>query len=235
MLLAAWPLLRRSGQVLLEAAPEGIAPDEIAASLRSPAGVTDVHDLHVWEISSGFPALSAHVLVGRGEDCHAIRRELEAVLHERFGIDHTTLQVEHTPTACSTISPCGRHRTAKFWPTCSADDGARTGNFALEATRPRRSSDLRGLFFGWRNVRQGGTAMTKYKLEYIWLDGYEPGSEPPQQDEDRGVRGRADARGAAGLELRRQLDAAGRRPQLGLPAAAGRASSRTRRAPTACS
>jgi cobalt-zinc-cadmium efflux system protein len=55
-----------------------------------------VHDLHVWEISSGFPALSAHVLVGREEDCHAIRRELEAMLHERYGIDHTTLQVEHT-------------------------------------------------------------------------------------------------------------------------------------------
>jgi cobalt-zinc-cadmium efflux system protein len=58
--------------------------------------VTDVHDLHVWEISSGFPALSAHVLVGRGEDCHRIRRELEGLLGERYGIDHTTLQVEHT-------------------------------------------------------------------------------------------------------------------------------------------
>jgi cobalt-zinc-cadmium efflux system protein len=58
--------------------------------------VTDVHDLHVWEISSGFPALSAHVLVGRAEDCHRIRRDLEALLGERYGIDHTTLQVEHT-------------------------------------------------------------------------------------------------------------------------------------------
>ena len=58
--------------------------------------MTDVHDLHVWEISSGFPALSAHVLVGRGEDCHGIRRELEALLAERYAIDHTTLQVEHT-------------------------------------------------------------------------------------------------------------------------------------------
>jgi cobalt-zinc-cadmium efflux system protein len=96
MLWAGWPLVRRSGAVLLEAAPEGLAPAEITAVLRSHAGVTDVHDLHVWEISSGFPALSAHVLVGRGEDCHGIRRELEAVLHERFGIDHTTLQVEHT-------------------------------------------------------------------------------------------------------------------------------------------
>lgn len=96
MLAAAWPLLRKTGRVLLEAAPEGVAPDEVAAALRGHSGVTDVHDLHVWEISSGFPALSAHVLVGREEDCHRIRRELESVLHERFGIDHTTLQVEHT-------------------------------------------------------------------------------------------------------------------------------------------
>jgi len=96
MLLAAWPLLRKSGRILLEGAPEGLSADEIATALRGHAGVENVHDLHVWEISSGFPALSAHVLVGRGEDCHAIRRELEAVLHERFGIDHTTLQVEHT-------------------------------------------------------------------------------------------------------------------------------------------
>jgi cobalt-zinc-cadmium efflux system protein len=96
MLYAAWPLLRASGRILLEGAPESLVPDEIAAALGGHAGVESVHDLHVWEISSGFPALSAHVLVGRGEDCHRIRRELEAVLHEGFGIDHTTLQVEHT-------------------------------------------------------------------------------------------------------------------------------------------
>jgi cobalt-zinc-cadmium efflux system protein len=96
MVLTAWPLLRASGSILLEAAPEGLAPEEIGAALRGFAGVTDVHDLHVWEISSGFPALSAHVLVGRDEDCHRIRRELELLLAERYGIDHTTLQVEHT-------------------------------------------------------------------------------------------------------------------------------------------
>jgi cobalt-zinc-cadmium efflux system protein len=96
MVLTAWPLLRTSGRVLLEAAPEGLAPAEIGAALRAYPGVTDVHDLHVWEISSGFPALSAHVLVGRDEDCHRIRRDLESLLAERYGIDHTTLQVEHT-------------------------------------------------------------------------------------------------------------------------------------------
>jgi cobalt-zinc-cadmium efflux system protein len=96
MLLAAWPLLRASARVLLEAAPEGLDPDDVGAALRAHAGVTDVHDLHVWEISSGFTALSAHVLVGRDEDCHRIRRELEALLSAQYGIDHTTLQVEHT-------------------------------------------------------------------------------------------------------------------------------------------
>ena len=96
MLLTAWPLLRKTGRVLLEAAPEGLSPDEVAAVMRAQSGVTSVHDLHVWEISSGFPALSAHVLVGREEDCHRIRRELETVLHDRFGLDHTTLQVDHT-------------------------------------------------------------------------------------------------------------------------------------------
>jgi cobalt-zinc-cadmium efflux system protein len=58
-------------------------------------GVVGVHDLHVWTITSGFPSLSAHVIVERDADCHAVRRELEQVLHERFGLDHTTLQVDH--------------------------------------------------------------------------------------------------------------------------------------------
>lgn len=110
MLAAAWPLLRASGRVLLEAAPEGIDPNEVAAVLRGPAGVTDVHDLHVWEISSGFTALAAHVLVRRGEDCHRIRRELEGLLHERFGIEHTTLQVEHTAERLLSIATLRRNR-----------------------------------------------------------------------------------------------------------------------------
>jgi cobalt-zinc-cadmium efflux system protein len=105
MLAAAVPLLRASGRILLEAAPEGLSPEEIGSAVRSHAGVTDVHDLHVWEISSGFPALSAHVLVRQGEDCHGIRRELEGILHERFGIDHTTLQVEHAQDELLSIRP----------------------------------------------------------------------------------------------------------------------------------
>jgi cobalt-zinc-cadmium efflux system protein len=57
--------------------------------------VVEVHDLHVWEVTSGFPALSAHVVVRAGEDCHELRRTLQRLLEERFDVQHTTLQVDH--------------------------------------------------------------------------------------------------------------------------------------------
>ena len=75
--------------------PVGMKPNEIGKSLLGHGGVTNVHDLHIWEITSGFPALSAHVLVRPGGDCHEIREDLEHLLGERFGIDHTTRQVDH--------------------------------------------------------------------------------------------------------------------------------------------
>jgi cobalt-zinc-cadmium efflux system protein len=68
---------------------------EIGTALASHPGVVEVHDLHVWEVTSGFPALSAHVIVPPGEDCHARRRELQQLLRVRFHIDHSTLQVDH--------------------------------------------------------------------------------------------------------------------------------------------
>jgi len=95
MFRAAYGLLRDSGRVLLEAAPEGMSVTEIGDALARHPHVSDVHDLHVWTITSGFPSLSAHVLVHTGDDCHAIRRELEHMLKERFEIEHTTLQVDH--------------------------------------------------------------------------------------------------------------------------------------------
>ena len=96
MLKAAYGLLKDSGRVLLEAAPEGMSVKEIGTAIGAHPQVESFHDLHVWEVSSGFPALSAHVLVAPGDDCHGVRRELEQLLDERFGIDHTTLQVDHT-------------------------------------------------------------------------------------------------------------------------------------------
>jgi cobalt-zinc-cadmium efflux system protein len=95
MLWAAFGLLRDSGRVLLEAAPEGMDVDAIGKSLAEHPRVRNVHDLHVWQIGSGFPALSAHVLVAPGDDCHGVRGELERALEAEFGIEHTTLQVDH--------------------------------------------------------------------------------------------------------------------------------------------
>ncbi|HKD94120.1 MAG TPA: cation diffusion facilitator family transporter [Gaiellaceae bacterium] len=97
MLRAAWRLLRDSGRVLLDIAPAGLPVEEIGTAMASHPGVVEVHDLHVWEVTTEFPTLSAHVLVEPGADCHGIRRELETLLRERFGLEHTTLQVEHAP------------------------------------------------------------------------------------------------------------------------------------------
>jgi cobalt-zinc-cadmium efflux system protein len=97
MLWAAYGLLKDSGRILLEMSPEGMDVEEIGTALASHPHVASLHDLHVWEISSGFTALSARVLVHPGDDCHGIRRELEKLLDERFGIEHTTLQVDHEP------------------------------------------------------------------------------------------------------------------------------------------
>lgn len=95
MLHAAYRLLKASGRVFMEAAPAGMDPQRLGAALAAQAGVVEVHDLHIWEVTSGFPALSAHVVVRAGADCHELRRELQALLNERFGVRHTTLQVDH--------------------------------------------------------------------------------------------------------------------------------------------
>jgi cobalt-zinc-cadmium efflux system protein len=95
VLASAWMILRDSTGILLESTPRGIDADDLGRRLASAPGVVEVHDLHVWTITSGFPALSAHVLVRPGEDCHARRRELEHLLRGEFGIEHTTLQVDH--------------------------------------------------------------------------------------------------------------------------------------------
>lgn len=95
MLRAAYGLLRASGRVFLEAAPEGLDPGEVGEAMARVDGVSEVHDLHVWEVTSGFAALSAHVLVPRDRDCHQARQELETMLVDRFGLEHTTLQVDH--------------------------------------------------------------------------------------------------------------------------------------------
>ncbi|MGA8353523.1 MAG: cation diffusion facilitator family transporter [Solirubrobacteraceae bacterium] len=95
MVRSASGLLRDSGRVFLEAAPHDLDPRSIGLAMAGVPGVVEVHDLHVWQVSSGFPALSAHVLVSAQSDCHATRRQLQAMLRERFAIEHSTLQVDH--------------------------------------------------------------------------------------------------------------------------------------------
>ena len=95
MLRSGWSLLRASTRVLLEAAPPGLDPDEVGRTLAAMPGIVEIHDLHVWEVTSGFVAVAAHVVVAPDDDCHLRRRELQTVLRDRFGIRHTTLQVDH--------------------------------------------------------------------------------------------------------------------------------------------
>jgi cobalt-zinc-cadmium efflux system protein len=97
MLRSGWLLLRDAGRVLLEGAPEDIDPQAVGRALAAQPDVVEVHDLHIWEVTSGFPALAAHVLVHPGDDCHAVRRQLQAMVSERFDIAHVTLQVDHAP------------------------------------------------------------------------------------------------------------------------------------------
>jgi cobalt-zinc-cadmium efflux system protein len=107
MLRAAYGLLKASGRVFLEAAPADVDVQAIGRAMAATPGVSEVHDLHVWEVTSGFPALSAHVLVGREDDCHRARRDLERLLRERFQIEHTTLQVDHEEVQLLSIEQAG--------------------------------------------------------------------------------------------------------------------------------
>jgi cobalt-zinc-cadmium efflux system protein len=105
MLWASWGLLRESTSIFLERSPAGIDPDAVGRALVDEREVVEVHDLHVWTVTSGFPALAAHVLVQPEADCHAIRRRLAQMLHDRFEVEHTTLQVDHAEPRLLKIEP----------------------------------------------------------------------------------------------------------------------------------
>ncbi len=97
MLRSSYGLLRDSGRVFLEASPKGLDPQTIGRTLAAQTGVVEVHDLHLWEVTSDFPSLSAHVTVEGEADCHRIRLSLADLLERDYGIHHSTLQVEHQP------------------------------------------------------------------------------------------------------------------------------------------
>ncbi len=94
ILLGSWRLVREPFDVLMEAAPKGLDVPEVGRAMCEVEGVREVHDLHVWTVTSGFPALAAHVLTAPADDSDEVRRRLEALLADRFGIEHTTLQTE---------------------------------------------------------------------------------------------------------------------------------------------
>jgi len=104
MFRSGYALQRKAVRVLLESAPESTAPQEVGWAIARARLVSQVHDLHLWELAPGVPILTAHVLVAPAADCHATRRELERMLRERFGIEHTTLQVDHAPQQVLSIT-----------------------------------------------------------------------------------------------------------------------------------
>jgi cobalt-zinc-cadmium efflux system protein len=112
MLRSGYHLQKKAVRVLLESAPEGMAPSDIGVALAHGEHVKEVHDLHVWELAPGHPILTAHVLVAKGADCHGVRRTLERMLNERFHIEHTTLQVDHAQERLLSIQRHGPSTTA---------------------------------------------------------------------------------------------------------------------------
>jgi cobalt-zinc-cadmium efflux system protein len=103
-----WTLLRQAVNVLLEGAPAHLDVGEIESTLCAAAGVRRVHDLHVWTLSSGREAMSAHVVVAPDTSSDRILEDLHVILHTRFGIDHTTIQVETEPAPLLQITSSRR-------------------------------------------------------------------------------------------------------------------------------
>ena len=107
MIRSGFGLQRKAIRVLLEGAPEEMVPTEVGWAMAHAEHVSQVHDLHLWELAPGHPILTAHVLVAPDADCHGVRRALEQMLRQHFRIEHTTLQVDHARQQLLSIT---RHR-----------------------------------------------------------------------------------------------------------------------------
>ena len=94
VLASSWRLIKEPFDVLMEAAPADLDVDALGAALCGEQGVRSVHDLHAWTVTAGFASVAAHVVVSRDCDRDLVRQRLELTLRERFGIEHTTLQME---------------------------------------------------------------------------------------------------------------------------------------------
>lgn len=96
ILVGAYRIIRETVDILLESTPMGIEPDKVAGAISGLGGVKSVHDLHIWSITSGMTALSGHVILdgpahARSDD---VLNHIKEMLRQRFGIEHTTIQVE---------------------------------------------------------------------------------------------------------------------------------------------
>jgi len=94
ILYSSWGLVKESIEILMQSVPKGIDIEEVQRAIEQVSGVTKVHDLHIWAVTSGVSTLSAHVVVNGREDFHLVLNELEVILRERFNIEHTTIQLE---------------------------------------------------------------------------------------------------------------------------------------------
>jgi cobalt-zinc-cadmium efflux system protein len=124
MLRAGAGLIRASGRIFLEAAPAGLDLAALGTAMAGRPHVAEVHDLHIWEITTGMPAASAHVLVEPRQDCHAVRADLEELLSHDYGISHLTLQVDHLPDgAGQAADPCQPPARTGSGPDAYESDG----------------------------------------------------------------------------------------------------------------
>lgn len=105
LVISSWRLLRESVDILLESAPRGLDLEEIAGRVRSVEGVADIHDLHIWTVTSGFVAMSAHVDLSAGAAAEAVRRAIHKLLHQDYGVGHTTIQTEEAPALLEIEAP----------------------------------------------------------------------------------------------------------------------------------
>jgi len=114
ILRSTWELLRETVNILMEGTPIHLTFEEVHEAILSVTGVTEVKDLHLWSLASGFDALSAHIVVPEVERSDEVRHQVRQVLHQRFGIGHTTLEVERPGDSPS--CPPGLEGRCDAWP-----------------------------------------------------------------------------------------------------------------------
>ncbi|HET7393087.1 MAG TPA: cation transporter, partial [Candidatus Binatia bacterium] len=91
---SSWALITEALSILMQSVPKTIRLEEVQRTIEEVKGVMAVHDLHVWAVTSGIFTLSAHAVIGNGQDFHEVLNGIEETLKERFSIEHTTIQLE---------------------------------------------------------------------------------------------------------------------------------------------